>query len=603
MELAAGDNATEVSTAGVVRAEEVPLVSLGKALHARARDVADTVLLRWRQAQPEPIDPMVARDILRTNEVATIAVAQYLTTGTFPTRKQAKTLSAPGKAPLRETISLEELTGLYFLWRDVTLDVVQMEGDALSIDAATIDEALTVVRVGSDGSVTRMARQFDIERKRMQAEIRVERERLEHQALHDALTGLPNRVLFIDRLTHALDIGARRLARVAVIYVDLDRFKVVNDGAGHQAGDLLLQKVAERVREAVRTSDTVARLGGDEFVVLCEDLIADTSEAEAIARRIEEALLDSFSLPGRDLHVTASIGIALADLHDDAEAVLAHADRAMYVAKQRGRAQIAIYDRSLDEGIERRADLVNALHRASERGELALHYQAVTELNGDQMTAREALLRWSHPTLGDVAPGEFVPIAEEIGLIRDIGAWVIMRACRDCAAWQREDATGVGVSINLSGRQLEDPSIVHVVARALEESELHPSHVTLELTESILFADDPIVNARLHELRALGVRLAIDDFGTGYSSLSYLSKFPIDTVKIDQSFVSGIGRGQRRNATIVYATIELAHALGLSVVAEGVEHADDLSELRKAGCDAAQGFLLGRPAALYCTYH
>jgi diguanylate cyclase (GGDEF)-like protein len=575
-----------------------PLVAVGEALHARARDVAGTVLARWRRQQAAPVDPAIARDIVRTNEVATIAVSRFLTTGSLPTHEQAKTLSAPGKAPLRNTISLEELTRLYFLWRDVTIEVVREIAADLGVDGPTVEQALDVVRIGSDGSITRMARKFDAERTRMQAQIRQEQERLQHQALHDALTGLPNRLLFVDRLAHALDISARRLSRVGVLFVDLDRFKLVNDGAGHTTGDVLLQRVAARIREAVRTSDTVARFGGDEFLVLCEDLAPDTAEVEAIARRIAESLLEPFSLPDRDLFITASIGIAIAQMNDDAEAVLTHADRAMYLAKQRGRAQYAIYDPQMDHGIERRADLVNALHRALERAELTLHYQPVADLDGDVVRDREALLRWNHPMLGSVPPGEFIPLAEESGLIREIGSWVIMQACRDCARWQRGDSPGVGVSINISGRQLEDGMVVDVVRRAIAETGIDPSSVTLELTESILFGEDPVVSETLDDLRALGVRLAIDDFGTGYSSLSYLSKFPIDLVKIDRSFVAGIGRGSRRNTTIVFATIDLAHALGLSVMAEGVEHPSELAELRKAGCDAAQGFLLGRPSAL-----
>ncbi|HEV7526573.1 MAG TPA: EAL domain-containing protein [Acidimicrobiia bacterium] len=572
---------------------------LGQALFGRAEDVASTVLRRWEKMKGADFAAHedVNRDIARTTHLATITVAQFLTTGSFPTAEQAKELAATGKAPLRNTVSLKELTRLYLYWRDATIAIVLEETGRLGSDRATIDEALFVVHAGFDGSIMRMAKEFDAERQRLQDQVVEEQTRLTHQALHDALTGLPNRTLILDRLSHALDRSSRQLSRTAVLFVDLDHFKVINDVAGHSTGDAVLVGVAARLREAVRSGDTVGRLGGDEFVVLCEDLTGGEHEAEGLAQRIAVLLAEPFCLEDREVFVSASIGVAFAKGADDAADLLAQADRAMYFAKDRGRARYEVYCTDIDEGLERRAELLNSLHPACERGELHLHYQPVRMLHDNQVTTMEALLRWDHATLGNIPPAEFIPLAEETGLIRDIGRWVITQACNDCAEWRRRDASDVGVSINISGHQLGDVELVDFVRSALEEAELPGEVVTLELTESVLFSDAPYVRETLAELHALGVRLAIDDFGTGYSSLSYLSKYPIDIVKIDRSFVAGLDQ-TGRNSTIVFATIELAHALGLTVVAEGVETEGELAELRNASCDAAQGFLLGRPAHL-----
>jgi diguanylate cyclase (GGDEF)-like protein len=574
-------------------------VELGEALLPHAGDVAHKVLRRWQKLKGvrAASEEDVYRDVVRTTELATITVAQFLTTGSLPTEGQAKALAATGKAPLRDTISLSELTRLYLFWRDATIEIVREEAARLGTEPATIDEAVFVVHVGFDGAIMRMAKQFDTERQRLQTQVVEEQTRLTHQAMHDALTGLPNRLLFLDRLTHALDLSSRRLSRTAVLFVDLDRFKVINDVAGHAAGDIALVAVAERLREAVRISDTVARLGGDEFVVLCEDLVGGISEAEELAQRIAATVAEPLHLADREVFVSASIGVALAGTTDDADTLLAHADRAMYLAKQRGRARYEIYRKDIDDGLERRAELLNSLHPALERGELHLHYQPVTALHSNHVTTMEALLRWDHSTLGSIPPTEFIPLAEDTGLIRDIGRWVLIQACSDCADWRRRGASDVGVSINVSGHQLEDTHLADIVRDALEDAHLPAEAVTLELTESVLFSDSPHIRDTLTDLHHIGVRLAIDDFGTGYSSLSYLSKYPIDIVKIDQSFVAGLDQ-TRRNSTIVFATIELAHALGITVVAEGVETEAELAELRNARCDAAQGFLLGRPASL-----
>ncbi len=572
--------------------------TLGTALFGRAGDVSDAVLRRWkRQPAGACASDDVYRDIVRTTELATITVAQFLTTGSFPTTQQAKTLAATGKAPLRDTITLKELTRLYLYWRDATIEVVRDEAKKIGIPRDVVDAAVAIVHAGFDGSIMRMTSEFDGERERLQARVVEEQERLRYQALHDALTGLPNRLLFRDRVDHALEVASRRLTRTAVLFVDLDRFKQINDVAGHAVGDQVIIEMSSRLIGAVRTSDSVARLGGDEFVVLCEDVTGE-EDATEIAERIAALFSHPIRVDDREFFVSASIGIALATPSITADALISQADRAMYRAKQRGRARCELYRIDIDKGLERRAELLHALHRACERSEFELHYQPLTALHSDRVTDMEALLRWNHSELGRVAPAEFIPIAEETGLIDEIGRWVLMRACADCAAWRRDGLPEVGVTINISGRQLEDASLVRSVRDAIEAAALDPDAVTLELTESVLFSDTVAVRDALEELHAIGVRLAIDDFGTGYSSLSYLSKFPIDVVKIDRSFVSGLG-DTGRNTTIVFATVELAHSLGLTVVAEGVETERELSHLRRARCDVVQGFLLGHPRPLH----
>jgi len=379
----------------------------------------------------------------------------------------------------------------------------------------------------------------------------------------------------------------------------MDHFKSVNDAVGHSSGDGLLMQVARRLQKLVRPTDTAARFGSDEFVLLCEDLTAPQTEAAAVAGRVIEALSEPFAVAARELFASASIGIAIGRPGDDAEVVMSQADAAMHLAKRRGRARHVLYEPAIDEASSRRAELANALHRTLKHGELQIHYQPVTDLRSQRVVTMEALLRWCHPDLGPVAPVEFIPIAEDTGLIVDIGRWVLETACSDCRAW-RDAGHDVGVSINVSGRQLADADLVDDVREALERAGLPPAAVTLELTESILVTSDEGSRVALTALKALGVRLAIDDFGTGYSSLSYLAELPVDDLKIDRSFVSRLGH-DTQSLSMIGAVVELAHSLGLIVTAEGVETELELAELRRTGCDLVQGYLLGKPHPLGST--
>jgi diguanylate cyclase (GGDEF)-like protein/PAS domain S-box-containing protein len=413
---------------------------------------------------------------------------------------------------------------------------------------------------------------------------------LSHAALHDTLTGLPNRALFLDRLGLALRRTERRSGSVAVLFCDLDRFKVVNDSLGHDAGDRLLVDVASRIGHALRPADTVARFGGDEFTILCED-IAGEIEAATIAQRIVDVFRDPFLLEDGEVFLATSVGIAIARGADDrAQDLIRDADAAMYRAKERGKGRYEIFDEAMRADAVARLETESALRRALERGELLLHYQPAVDLATGAIRGLEALVRWQHPTRGLLAPAAFLPLAEETGLIVPIGEWVLREACTEAARWPE----GLALSVNLSARQLAQPDLVATVRRALAETGTDPAMLCLEITESAVMESGAATTAQLRALKSLGVRLAIDDFGTGFSSLAHLRRFPVDMLKIDGTFVAGLGR-EPQDASIAAAVISLAHALGLSTVAEGVETEQQLDVLRRLGCDLGQGHLFARP--------
>jgi diguanylate cyclase (GGDEF)-like protein/PAS domain S-box-containing protein len=417
-------------------------------------------------------------------------------------------------------------------------------------------------------------------------------ERLTQQAFHDALTSLPNRALFQDRLEHAL---RQRGQTVGLLFVDLDHFKVVNDSLGHDAGDQLLCDVGQRLAGCLRPGDTLARLGGDEFTVLLPDISGD--DAVTVAKRIEGRLELPFELPGQSVFVTASIGIATgAALHDRSDALMRDADAAMYVAKARGRARHAEFDTTMHTRAVTRLAIETDLRRAIDNDEFELHYQPINRLDGNQVVGVEALVRWRRPDGTLVPPGEFIPVADETGLIRPIGRWVLKEACRQLASWRADlpQAAGLSMSVNISARQLQDASIVGDVGSALRETGVDPGSLILELTETAMVESFDGASATLQKLRWMSVQLAMDDFGTGYSSLSRLSRLPLDILKIDRSFVVRLDQDAEARA-IAYAIVALAKALGLRVTGEGIETASQLSTLIELDCTYGQGFLLGRP--------
>ncbi|HEX8002147.1 MAG TPA: EAL domain-containing protein [Mycobacteriales bacterium] len=416
---------------------------------------------------------------------------------------------------------------------------------------------------------------------------------LTHQAFHDPLTGLANRALFRDRVAHALQLRARTHSTLAVLFLDLDGFKAINDSLGHSVGDALLRSVSGRLRSVVREADTVARLGGDEFAVLLEEL-EGLHVAQQVATRFIEELHTSFALDGHEVFVGASIGLALAGADDDADEVLRNADLAMYRAKANGKNRCEIFEPDMHAAAIERMAVENDLRHAVVRNELRLHYQPIVDLRDGSLIGVEALLRWEHPTRGLVPPLDFISVAEESGLIVPVGRWVLTEACRQVARWQRESGTPLRLSVNISARQLQAPRLAEHVAKTLRATGLRPADLVLEITESMLVDDADRTIAKLHLLRELGVRLAVDDFGTGYSSLNYLRRLPVNILKIDRSFVKGIGT-EAELTSLTGAIVGIGRDLGLDTVAEGIEEPEQLAALRAMGCAYGQGYLFARP--------
>jgi diguanylate cyclase (GGDEF)-like protein/PAS domain S-box-containing protein len=421
-------------------------------------------------------------------------------------------------------------------------------------------------------------------------------EELAAQATHDALTGLPNRTLLFEQLERALLRNAAADTCTAVLFVDLDRFKVINDSLGHSAGDELLVRVAARLRHAVRPGDTVARFGGDEFVVIAEG-VAGVAETRQIADRLAATLAAPFHVLGHEVFVSASVGMTMAAPQDTPETLLRDADTAMYRAKDEGRGRSVLFDEQTRRKALDRLTLENALHHAIDRGEMVMHYQPQVDLESGTFIGLEALLRWQHPIRGLLTPEHFMTMAEDTGLVVAIGEWMLTEVCTQAEQWNRM-RNGSGpllMGVNISARELAEPRLVERVERALERSGLAPESLCIEITEGALMQDVEATVRTLRTLKRIGVKLAIDDFGTGYASLGHLKRFPVDSLKIDRTFVDGLGTDPD-DRVIAAAVIGLAHALGVTAVAEGVETDVHVAELRALRCDGAQGWLYGRPA-------
>ena len=425
------------------------------------------------------------------------------------------------------------------------------------------------------------------ERKRAEAAIA-------HQALHDALTGLPNRMLLDDRLSQALERSRRSGSRVMVLFLDVDRLKVINDSRGHSAGDQLLRAIAERLRHTVRPGETVARFGGDEFVIVTEG-VSSAHQAQALGDRVTQAFNEPIDLDGTEIKVSVSVGVAVEDQSATRESLLRDADAAMYRAKEQGRDRVVIFDADLRADAMERLANETAMRSGLDRPEFVVMYQPVLDLTDGTVVGVEALARWFHPEKGLLEPDAFIPLAEETGLIVQLGGAVLGMACSEVADWKRAhpELAPLSLAVNISARQLVTSELKLIVKDALADSGLDASCLCLEITESVLLDDAESTARALRELKSLGIRIAVDDFGTGYSSLTYLKRFPVDTLKIDKSFIAGLGdtEKQRGDRAIVAGIIDVAHAFGLTTVAEGVETSEQLRQLRALGCEHAQGFL------------
>jgi diguanylate cyclase (GGDEF)-like protein/PAS domain S-box-containing protein len=455
-----------------------------------------------------------------------------------------------------------------------------------------------ITAVHETGNLIRMAGSMTDITARKQAE-----EQLLHDAFHDALTGLPNRALFIDRLGRVIERANRNSTNpYAVLFLDLDRFKVINDSLGHSIGDQLLITLSQRLKAVLRSVDTVARLGGDEFVILLEDL-PNPEDATRVAKRFQEELKQAFILEGHEVVVTASIGIVSdTDSYQRPNDVLRDADIAMYRAKARGKDRYEIFDASLRARAIARLEMESNLRAGFEDGELYLNYQPIRSLSTDRLNGFEALLRWKSSFRGSIPPAEFIPVAEETGLIVPIGEWVLREACRQVQIWQRNYPMDppLSININISGVQFTQPRFLELVEQVLYETGLAPHSLKLEITESVFLENAEHANEILLKLRDLGVQLQIDDFGTGYSSLAYLQHFPIQTIKIDKSFISrmgskGNGGDDGSGGEIVKTIVALARDLGMDAVAEGVETPEQLAQLKALDCQYGQGYLIARP--------
>jgi diguanylate cyclase (GGDEF)-like protein/PAS domain S-box-containing protein len=555
-------------------------------------------------------DRRVVAEALRETERRYRSIFEHATEGIFQTTRDGRYLHAnPALARIYGYDSPEQVIAeLRDIQRDLYVepecrqqfvDLMQTQGKVVGFEAKIFRRDGRIIWILENARAVRNAEGVllcyegtvtDItDRKQYE-------EQLQYQATHDVLTGLPTRTLLVDRLEQALHFAERDERMVAVAFIDLDQFKLINDTLGHFAGDELLTEVAARLRRSVREADTIARLGGDEFVLVCAQVHGEEEIARAM-QRVLETVSQPWLTGGAKFSVGCSIGISLypRDGHN-AETLLKHADSAMYKAKEAGRNNYQFFIPELNQRAAERLELESALRGALEREEFLLQYQPRVALKTGEIVGVEALIRWRLPGLGLVSPARFIPVAEETGLILPIGEWVLRTACAQAVTWQRNGWRPVKVSVNISPRQFRQEGLAEMVAGILSETGLEPKWLELELTESLVMHEPDRFTSMLHDLKAQGIEIAVDDFGTGYSSLNHLKRFPVDWLKVDQSFVRDLAK-DRDDASIVQAIISLGHDLGLGVVAEGVETREQLEFLRHHGCDEVQGYYLGMPVA------
>ena len=469
------------------------------------------------------------------------------------------------------------------LFADIEHRIIRRNGEVRHVQVRT-----RVIKDDSGRIVKRYGANQDITERRLAGD------RIQYLATHDSLTGLTNRSMFSQLLNHAVQMAQRYQRQFALLFIDLDRFKIINDTLGHEAGDQLLQEIAVRLTQPLRAVDVVARLGGDEFAILIEE-ISDSSQAATVAHKILTSIIKPTTLMGQECRITASIGICMYPKDaEDEQSLMKNADVAMYFAKEEGKNNYQFYSEEIRSKSLERLSIETNLHFALERNELSLHYQAKVNFKTKAITGVEALLRWQNPFLGSVTPTQFIPVAEETGLIVPIGKWVMKTACAQNVAWQKQGLPAVCMAVNLSLRQLTDDNLIDDIRTALNDSGMAPSQLELEVTESMVMCNPARMVSILAKIKGMGVRLAIDDFGTGYASLAHIKRFPVDTLKVDRSFIRNLPQDAEDKA-IAEAIISMGKALSLTVVAEGVETEEQMNFLKDHSCDEMQGYYFSRP--------
>jgi diguanylate cyclase (GGDEF)-like protein len=574
---------------------DVDTRALGQMLKTRAVDVLALTNAR-SEGRGYQIDALVQDRFERINMSSTMAVARWIAGEGAEVAIEAgrETWVIYGELAAHRAASLNQLTKRCVWWRDSVAQILRESAAALGSSPEALAQALNVVQLSVEFSLVKMSKCFDTERERIEEELSRRDEELSFMATHDGLTGLPNRTLILDRAEQMLARCVRNQGQLAALFVDIDNFKVVNDTLGHSAGDELLQAVAARLDGVVRGSDALGRLGGDEFVMLCEER-PDEAGAELIAERVLEALAPPFKLgPGEDARFTVSVSIGIAvGTRASAEELLREADIAMYRAKWDGKNRYAVFEAGMQDTIEKRAQLELDLRNAIDRDEFFLAYQPTFALSDMSTTGVEALIRWEHPDRGIVPPDQFIPLAEETGLITAIGKWVLDHACAQGAAW-RSAGHAIGMAVNVSARQLDSDQLLADITEALRVSGLESRALTIEITETTLMRNVEETARRLAAIKDLGVRIAIDDFGTGYSSLAHLQRFPVDALKIDRSFIAGLSQNKEGEA-LLHTLVQLGKALSIETFAEGIEQQQQLAKLIEENCDSGQGYLFARP--------
>jgi diguanylate cyclase (GGDEF)-like protein len=567
---------------------------LGEQLQAQTAEVLARTIAR-NSDSGLTLSDVVEERFKRIGEISTTAVASWMAGASVQEAMEVghEVWQIFGQLAAQRAVSLGEVTKRIWRWRDVAGEVLGEIAAARSVGEQALADAQAMLETTLRLTLVQMCESFDAERGRVDEELERRQHELTFMATHDALTGLPNRALILDRLEQMLLRARHSKAPVAALFIDLDNFKAINDSLGHSAGDELLQAVAARLDGIVRDIDAVGRIGGDEFVVAAADMTM-MAGPELVAERLLDALAKPIRVGEEQtpVLVTASIGIASGDRASAAE-LLRHADIALYQAKLQGRNGYVLFESGMAEAVQSRMELEMDLRTALENDEFVLAFQPTLNLADMSPTGVEALIRWQSPTRGLVQPDDFIPLLEETGMITEIGRWVLISACRQAAIWHAEGLP-VGMAVNVSARQLDCDQICDDVADALADSGLAPASLTLEITETTLMRDTEETVRRLLAIKALGVRVAIDDFGTGYSSMAHLRQFPVDALKIDRSFITGLAHNQE-GESLIHTLLQLGKALSIETIAEGIEGQNELSLLQEKQCDGGQGFLFARP--------